>query len=33
LKAWRAAGSPEDQQFKVLLSTINGISQGLQNTG
>jgi phosphoenolpyruvate carboxylase len=33
LKAWRAAGSPEDQQFKILLSTINGISQGLQNTG
>jgi phosphoenolpyruvate carboxylase len=33
LKRWRAAGRPEDALFSALLSTVNGIAQGMQNTG
>ena len=33
LKAWRAADRPENALFRGLLSTVNGIAQGLQNTG
>ena len=33
LKRWRAAGRPEVEMFRGLLSTVNGIAQGLQNTG
>jgi phosphoenolpyruvate carboxylase len=33
LKRWRVAGRPEDALFRGLLSTVNGIAQGLQNTG
>jgi phosphoenolpyruvate carboxylase len=33
LRRWRAAGSPEDALFATLVSTVNGIAAGLQNTG
>ena len=33
LKQWRAADRPENELFRGLLSTVNGIAQGLQNTG
>lgn len=33
LQRWRVAGRPEDELFRGLLSTVNGIAQGLQNTG
>lgn len=33
LPRWRSAGRPEDELFAVLASSVNGIAQGLQNTG
>lgn len=33
LARWRADGSPDGPQLEALLETVNGIAQGLQNTG
>lgn len=33
LKQWRASGSQDDALLRVLVSTVNGISAGIQNTG
>ncbi|MGH8495695.1 MAG: phosphoenolpyruvate carboxylase, partial [Gammaproteobacteria bacterium] len=33
LARWRAAGSREDAMLGALLASVNGIAQGLQNTG
>ena len=33
LRAWRAGGSEDPALFDALLETVNGIAQGLQNTG
>ena len=33
LARWRASGRKEDALFSALLASVNGIAQGLQNTG
>jgi phosphoenolpyruvate carboxylase len=33
LARWREAGRPEDALFHALVTTINGIAAGVQNTG
>ncbi|MGB5245791.1 MAG: phosphoenolpyruvate carboxylase [Woeseia sp.] len=33
LKRWRAANYEDDELFEALLASVNGIAQGLQNTG
>ena len=33
LREWRAAGSQDDELLSALLATVNGIAQGLRNTG
>ena len=33
LQKWRAAGSQDDAMLAALLATVNGIAQGLRNTG
>jgi len=33
LSRWRAAGREDDALFDALLASVNGIAQGLQNTG
>ncbi len=33
LRRWRAEGSPDGVLLDALLATVNGIAQGLQNTG
>jgi len=33
LRAWRASNRADEQLFGALLETVNGIAQGLQNTG
>ncbi len=33
LKRWRASGHEDEEVFDALLATVNGIAQGLQNTG
>tara|TARA_R110000850_G_scaffold191091_9_gene317325 strand:+ start:22023 stop:24728 length:2706 start_codon:yes stop_codon:yes gene_type:complete len=33
LARWRASGSADDEQLHALVSTVNGVAQGLQNTG
>lgn len=33
LQRWRASGREDEQLFRALLATVNGIAQGLQNTG
>ena len=30
---WRAAGRPDDGLFRALVTTVNGIAAGIQNTG
>ncbi len=33
LRRWRAAGSEDDALLRALVACVNGVSQGLQNTG
>lgn len=33
LSRWRASGSNDDSLLRALVATVNGVSQGLQNTG
>ena len=33
LARWRDAGRPEDALFHALVTTVNGIAAGVQNTG
>jgi phosphoenolpyruvate carboxylase len=33
LRRWRDAGRPDDELFRALLDSVNGIARGLQNTG
>ncbi|HEX7046197.1 MAG TPA: phosphoenolpyruvate carboxylase [Gammaproteobacteria bacterium] len=33
LGEWREAGSKDDEHLNALIATVNGIAQGLQNTG
>jgi len=33
LSRWRASGNSDDALFHALVTTVNGVSQGLQNTG
>jgi phosphoenolpyruvate carboxylase len=33
LSRWRASGCSDDALFRTLVTTVNGISEGLQNTG
>ena len=33
LARWRASGCEDEQLFEALLASVNGIAQGLQNTG
>ena len=33
LKRWRATGSEDDDLLRALVACVNGVSQGLQNTG
>lgn len=33
LESWRADDRPEDERLRLLVSTVKGISQGIQNTG
>ncbi len=33
LKRWRASSHEDEEVFDALLATVNGIAQGLQNTG
>ncbi len=33
LNRWREAGRPDDDMLDALLASVNGIAQGLQNTG
>ena len=33
LLRWRAAGREDDELLRALFASVNGISQGLQNTG
>jgi phosphoenolpyruvate carboxylase len=33
LSRWRANGSTDDHLFRALVATVNGVSEGLQNTG
>ena len=30
---WRAAGREDEALFAALVATVNGIAQGMQNTG
>ena len=33
LKRWRASGCKDEALFEALVTSVNGIAQGLQNTG
>jgi phosphoenolpyruvate carboxylase len=33
LSRWRASGSQDDSLLHALVGTVNGVAQGLQNTG
>ncbi|MDR1074831.1 MAG: phosphoenolpyruvate carboxylase [Xanthomonadaceae bacterium] len=33
LQRWRASGSNDDELLRVLIASVNGVSQGIQNTG
>ena len=33
LARWRASGSTDDVLLHALVATVNGVAQGLQNTG
>jgi len=33
LSEWRLAGRPDGDDLRILVSTVNGIAQGVQNTG
>jgi phosphoenolpyruvate carboxylase len=33
LRRWREEGSPENETFRALVGTVNGIAAGVQNTG
>ena len=33
LSRWRSSGSSDDALFRTLVTTVNGVSEGLQNTG
>jgi phosphoenolpyruvate carboxylase len=33
LKRWRASGSDDEALLRALVACVNGVSQGLQNTG
>ncbi len=33
LRRWRASGNPDDALLTALVACVNGVSQGLQNTG
>ncbi len=33
LSRWRASNRADDELFAALLASVNGIAQGLQNTG
>jgi phosphoenolpyruvate carboxylase len=33
LKRWRAAGREDDGLLRALVASVNGVSQGVQNTG
>ena len=33
LARWRAGGREDEALFSALVATVNGIAQGLQNTG
>jgi phosphoenolpyruvate carboxylase len=33
LARWRAGGSEDEHLLRALVATVNGVSQGLQNTG
>jgi phosphoenolpyruvate carboxylase len=33
LARWRAGGSEDDALLRALVACVNGVAQGLQNTG
>jgi phosphoenolpyruvate carboxylase len=33
LRRWRASGRKDENLFDALLASVNGIAQGMQNTG
>jgi phosphoenolpyruvate carboxylase len=33
LRRWRASGGTDDALLRALVACVNGVSQGLQNTG
>ena len=33
LRRWRASGREDDDLLRALVACVNGVSQGVQNTG
>jgi len=33
LQRWRASGGEDDDLLRALVACVNGVSQGVQNTG